>query len=616
MVTCFAAVWAGSVDAGRIEIERFEIAPVQLERNGSFEVSATTKASDVPIVSYVLRTSRPMEKGLTPPSLTLYDGNRKLAFMEEDGQVHLKDNGTLDLDPVDNAFRIRIDTASWPEGKHDLVFFAHNRPGGGSHIKDQRNFVVHVETGRVRVVDQSSLGETRFTRCVVSPVIAEVGDEVTLRVAWGGSGADGIKVRQPYYVRIAQSPAPFTYDEDHVSRLLDEGEPLLRDNGGRDRNNEAGTMDIPLDTTGWQPGLYHLEVALPNTMGRSDLRHTVLSVRAPEDHLRIEVSSSWPMIPGTHAERMTRTAEGTLLHTGHFSTDDGSTWRSRESGTLGSGSVQFRDGRVLGMAYRTLPVDGREGWYFGQRYESVDGGKTVNGPLETLFHVPQAKAAHGHALHPGPLYMRSIVERRDGSLVALMAGWFKGDDEPCPYNPRRPYSRTYTCESDDGGGTWRYLSTIGYDHIGSEGYNEGVLEQLPDGRLIAVMRTGSMKDAKCHDNPIMVSLSSDGGATWSEPRRTGMHGAFPDLAVLSDGTLALSYGRPGASVAFSRDNGITWTDHTAVDPTPYSGYTSICETAPGELLMAFGTKDRVDPKTGELSSGIRMARIRYAEREE
>jgi S-formylglutathione hydrolase FrmB len=233
--------------------------------------------------------------------------------------------------------------------------------------------------------------------------------------------------------------------------------------------------------------------------------------------------------------------------------------------------------------------------------------------LEMVFHVPQAKAAQGHALHPGPLYMRSIVERMDGSLVALMAGWFKGDDTPCPYNVKRPYSRTYTCESKDGGTTWDYLSTIGYDHIGSEGYNEGVMETLPDGRLIAVLRTGSMSDPKCQDNPIMVSTSDDGGATWSKPRRTGAHGAFPDLAVLSDGTLALSYGRPGANIAFSRDHGLTWSDHTSVDPTPYSGYTSITEIGPGEILMAFGTKGRIDPQNGDRSDGIRVARIQYAE---
>jgi len=163
----------------------------------------------------------------------------------------------------------------------------------------------------------------------------------------------------------------------------------------------------------------------------------------------------------------------------------------------------------------------------------------------------------------------------------------------------------------DGGATWAYVTTIGYDHIGSEGYNEGSMKALPNGDLMAVMRTGSMKDRKCQDNPIMAATSADGGKTWTEPRRTGVNGAFPDLCVLSDGTLAVSYGRPGANIMFSHDGGETWNDHTIVDPTPYSGYTTICEAGPGEILMLFGVKDRREAKTGERSSEIRAARIAY-----
>ena len=511
-------------------------------------------------------------------------------------------------------FAFRVDTQGWPQGKYDLVLFAHNRPGEGQHIKDQRLFSVVVEADGVRVTDVGAPAETRFTECGMTPSAVEAGGVAILRVAWKGPGAAGIEVRQPYYVRPEQSPPPFTCDGEHVSRVLDEGKGLVRDNGSLDLDEAPCVMALRFDTHGWPPGLYCLEITLPNGTGTPDLRHAVLNVRSPEDHLDVQVSPSWPMMPGTHADRMTRLANGMLVHTTHYSIDGGETWQARSTGTVGSGAVQLRDGRVLGMDYRKLPIEGREGWYTGQRYESTDGGETVQGPLETLFCVPQAKAARGHALHPGPLYMRSIVERPDGSLVALMAGWFKGDDTPCPHSPERPYSRTYTCESSDGGQTWRYLSTIGYDQIGSEGYNEGAMERLPDGCLIAALRTGNMRDRNCQDNPIMISMSNDGGATWSEPRRTGMHGAFPDLAVLSDGMIALSYGRPGANVAFSGDGGVTWTDTTSVDPTPYSGYTSICEVGPGEILMAFGTKARVDPHTGELSDGIRVARIRYRER--
>jgi len=160
--------------------------------------------------------------------------------------------------------------------------------------------------------------------------------------------------------------------------------------------------------------------------------------------------------------------------------------------------------------------------------------------------------------------------------------------------------------------TWKFLSNIGYDEIGSEGYNEGSVQQMPNGDLIAAMRTGNMRDQKCQDNPIMISRSSDGGKTWTEPWRSGLHGAYPDLVVLSDGRMALSYGRPGAAIAFSADEGRTWADQTIVDTTPYSGYTTIVELDPGVILMAYGTKDRVDPETSEVGDGIYLKQIEYS----
>jgi S-formylglutathione hydrolase FrmB len=608
---CCVVLVPGTARAkGSIEIENFSLNPMQLERDGSFELSLTAKAVDVPKVSYVLRTVVPAPKAEAPPQFDRYAPGRQLAYVQENGQVNLSDNGVHDLNPKDHAFRMKVDTQDWPIGVYELVVFAHNRPGGGAHIKDSRRFAVVVEENETRVVDRNGPFETRFTRCEVVPAVVEVGGKATLHV---GVLTEGVEIRRPYYARPEHAPKPFVYSEDRISYLAEVGNKLIRDNGAIDGNQEEGALDILLDTAGWQPGLYYLEVTAPSTVGKPEKRYTVLTVRAPDDQFEVRVTPSWPMAPGTHADRMTRAADGALLHTDRYSTDGGTTWKKRETGTMGIGSVQLRDGRVLGMGYRMLPIEGREGLYRGERYESTDNGRTVTEPVETLFLVPQAKAAHGHAYHPGPLFMRSIVERADGSLIALMAGWFKGDDTPCPYSPKRPYSRTYTCESADGGKTWTYLSTIGYDHIGSEGYNEGSMKRLPDGRLMAVLRTGSMSSAICQDNPIMVSVSEDDGATWSQPRRTGAHGAFPELIVLSDGNLALSYGRPGANIAFSTDKGLTWHDHTSVDSTPYSGYTSMAETAPGEIVMVFGTKERPDPETGQRSSDLRVAKIQYRE---
>ena len=586
--------------------------PLTLGLGESFDVWARVDSADVPVVSFVLRTAEPISPADAPRPFSHYNGGRRLAYLPEAGQVNLSDNGELDLDPAERAFGVRVSTKGWRAGRFPLAFFAHNRPSGGPHIVDQRNFVVTVEGTSVQIEYAEVSSGPRFVRCGFMATAVPPGEPAILRASCEGADIAGIEVRHQYFVAAERVPPAFQYDaERREAHLVDAGDTLVGDNGPNDVDPLEGEMGVRFATAKWRPGLYHFAVTVHGKDGGGgDTCDVALKVRSPEDHLAVTVSPSWPLFPGTHAERVARLEDGTLVYTSHYSTDEGRTWLSRESGTIGAGATQLRDGHVLGMAYRTFPIEGREGWYRGERFVSEDGGITVQ-QFPAEFHVPQAKPAMGHAYHPGPLFMRSIVERPDGTLVALMAGWFVGDDAPCPHNPKRPYSRTYVCESVDGGATWEYVTTIGYDHLGSEGYNEGSMKALPNGDLMAVMRTGSMKDRKCQDNPIMVATSTDGGQTWTPPRRTGVNGAFPDLCVLSDGTLAVSYGRPGASIMFSTDRGQTWTDHTIVDATPYSGYTTLCETGPREILMLFGVKDRRAPKTHKRSDEIRAARIRH-----
>ena len=171
--------------------------------------------------------------------------------------------------------------------------------------------------------------------------------------------------------------------------------------------------------------------------------------------------------------------------------------------------------------------------------------------------------------------------------------------------------RTFVVESRDRGQTWEYLSTVAYDpDIGSEGYCEPVIRQLPNGDLLALLRTGGNNRPFWQDNPLCVTWSTDDGKTWNVPVRTGVEGVSPDLCIMSDGTLACSYGRPGADLMFSTDSGRTWTDHVCIDPERYSGYTAICEAEPGVLLYGYGAKGRLDPASGKRSNELRVARIR------
>jgi hypothetical protein len=468
---------------------------------------------------------------------------------------------------------------------------------------------------------------TRILACEFSKSVVQPGERITLSVGASGS-FPGIYAGVSYRLAEHLRPPGLGWNpEEHVAYVAENGGIFLHNGGPLDTNPDPCKMTVALDTTGWQPWLYYFRVVLSasgqeagsaldftlpqgqnHVLERLDSRHLWIKIRGPEDHLDVTVSESRYLSEGTHATRVCRVSTGTILHNDRFSVDGGETWHEYGRHVYGWG--ELANGKTTAIAGAPQPMESRAGWFETELLEWDHGRHTVSS-RPSLFHVPQAKSAMGHAPHKGPLYMGSIVERNDGALVALMAGWFVGDDDICPYGSGRPYSRTYLCESLDGGAQWRYLTTIGYDRIGSEGYNEGSLRKLPGGDFIVIMRTGSMVSDVTQDNPIMMSRSKDEGRTWAEPWRTGAHGAFPHLLVLSDGMLALSSGRPGAYIMFSDDCGLTWTDRTVIDATPYSGYTSLAELSPGVLLAVFGAKGYVNPENGDKSNQIRLAEICY-----
>ena len=89
------------------------------------------------------------------------------------------------------------------------------------------------------------------------------------------------------------------------------------------------------------------------------------------------------------------------------------------------------------------------------------------------------------------------------------------------------------------------------------------------------------------------SRSTDGGQTWSKPVSAGVNGVRPQMVLMSNGVIACSYGRVshppslGDQVMFSLDGGETWTHHTTIYHGPSTGYTSMAEVRPGELLYAY-----------------------------
>ena len=595
----------------RIELTEFRIEPLELPLGELFTIHARATATGVKLGSFILRTADDVRKEDAIPGFPLYANGRY--YVAEDGRYFLFDNGKLDGDPREQAFAIGISTKGWKDGTYAFAFFASCRPAAGPFVAARHDFVVTVDGDRVRIED---LGSTslRISRAItafkVEPATIEAGEAVTIAMQGRVGTIINAQLSNPFHIANQDTLPGFEYDATKKKSYYPAASQGVSDNGELDRDRAEGSIALELDTRDWPPGVHLLRL---DAMGRADktvdFRNFAIKVRGPDDVLEVSVEDSWFFAEGTHFGRFVKSRDGTLLCEDKRSADGGRTWQGANGG-FGVGAELLRDGRILGLDYRCLPEKGQQGWYTVQRSLSDYGGKSSR-KTHAKVNVPEATAAMGHAFHPGPLFMRSIVVRDDGSLVGLFAGWFKSDTALCPYGRGRPYSRTYVCESDDDGLNWNYVTTVGYDQIGSEGYNEGSMRRLPDGRLLAVMRTGNERDPGCQDNPIMWSESQDEGRTWSQPQRTGLEGAYPSLAVLSDGQVVMSYGRPGAMIAFSRDSGRTWTDLTAVDSTPYSGYTDVLEIGPGKLLVGYGAKEYLLAETGARENQLRLAAVRY-----
>ena len=133
----------------------------------------------------------------------------------------------------------------------------------------------------------------------------------------------------------------------------------------------------------------------------------------------------------------------------------------------------------------------------------------------------------------------------DGSHLATLYGYFKDAAR---------YSLVLV-ESRDGI-QWKYRATIAGEDCKLKGGNgpcESAVCRLKDGRLMGVFRLAS-------NVPYGQTFSGDEGRTWTEP--VAMANAFsvqPSLAVMSDGKVVLSGGRPGLFLWVNADgSGRDW----------------------------------------------------------
>lgn len=174
-----------------------------------------------------------------------------------------------------------------------------------------------------------------------------------------------------------------------------------------------------------------------------------------------------------------------------------------------------------------------------------------------------------------------IVHARNGDLLTPI--YYKAKSDP-------RYFRLGMIRSADNGKSWTEYSTIAalkptespWTWMGKDGPCEAGLVRVADGRLYAVYRTGS-------DGQMGQAWSSDDGATWTSPSPMPYKGVSPRMRRLSNGVLALTYGRPGpVTIMFNADGtGENWTNITPLFTGMSTHYNDFIEVEPGKLLLVY-----------------------------
>ena len=296
-------------------------------------------------------------------------------------------------------------------------------------------------------------------------------------------------------------------------------------------------------------------------------------------------------------------ADGSLFVHGNRSTDGGKTWTGSAAAVRASffdkwrqsAGCVLRDGSFIGLGSKPefAGLDRR----ILKVYRSDDNLKTVVGPTDSVLDIPLGTGGRSETgeYSGAAIVEHSLIERKDGTLIAGAYGWWKGDEE---YSMLEKYvpemnlykTRVWVIASTDRGQTWQTLGTPGYaPELGPEGMGEPGMTELANGDLLMVLRNGEWGE------PVFQTRSTDGGRTWSRPKKLPATGVWPTPCVMSNGMLVIAVGRGRPANYYlwvSPDGrGETWTSRTLIAEGG-KGYASVVETADGQLVYSGYNKQK------------------------
>ena len=163
-----------------------------------------------------------------------------------------------------------------------------------------------------------------------------------------------------------------------------------------------------------------------------------------------------------------------------------------------------------------------------------------------------------------------VVEMPDGRLL-----W--------PVYSREGNTISGIAQSIDGGGSFEWLADVCEEDTVGERREPGLV-RLPSGDLLALIRCGTQPS-----RPMVEVRSSDGGVTWSSPRRLARPGACPQVLLLKNGVLVCSYGtRRYVHVMASWDGeGHQWSEPLVLYEGQTSGYSNLQALADDRFRVVY-----------------------------
>lgn len=191
-----------------------------------------------------------------------------------------------------------------------------------------------------------------------------------------------------------------------------------------------------------------------------------------------------------------------------------------------------------------------------------------------------------------------VHELPDGKLLCA----FRNHDRASPTT--FSFYRITVCVSEDGGASWKYLSTPASDPAGPTGNWEPFLQQALDGSL----QLYYSRESSALDQDSLLRRSYDGGKTWTSAQiisgtgietRDGMLGVAR-ISAGSAGKIAIfETGNPGVGQPFNvktvrtEDDGATWSSQRTVvyQPDGYNAGAPQIIRVGNRLVASFGTNE-------------------------